>query len=33
MIKKLILYLFVLNFFSIISFAKSDNLNEGIEFI
>ncbi len=31
MIKKLILYVFVLNFFAIISFAKSDNLNDGIE--
>ena len=31
MIKKLILYLFVLNFFSIISVAKSDNLSEGID--
>ena len=30
MIKKLIFYLLVLNFFSIISFAKSDYLNEGI---
>ncbi len=30
MIKKLIFYLFVLNFFSTVSFAKSDYLNEGI---
>ena len=30
MIKKLILYLFVLNLLPIISFAKSDYLNEGI---
>ena len=31
MIKKLILYLFVLNFFAIISYAKSDNLSDGIK--
>ncbi len=31
MIRKLILSLFILNFFSIISFAKSDSLNEGID--